>query len=133
MRGSRSIEKACSVAHVKRLFIVGGSASRLSANGSELYDLNHYPAPYDAGVRGAKNYLHEIRENTDLDWAYLSRPPNHGPMGPQGRRGTYRVGVDHPVTDATGKSEISKEDLAIALVNELEKPRIHKTRFTIGY
>ena len=37
------------------------------------------------------------------------------------------------VTDADGKSSISYDDYAIALVDELEKPQHIRARFTIGY
>jgi putative NADH-flavin reductase len=35
--------------------------------------------------------------------------------------------------DATGKSHISMEDFAIAMVDELEHPKHSCRRFTVGY
>jgi putative NADH-flavin reductase len=37
------------------------------------------------------------------------------------------------IVDADGKSHISVEDYAVAMVDELEKPAHHQERFTIGY
>ena len=35
--------------------------------------------------------------------------------------------------DANGDSDISVEDFAVAMVDELEQEKHHKERFTIGY
>jgi putative NADH-flavin reductase len=37
------------------------------------------------------------------------------------------------LVDMRGKSSISYEDYAVALVDELEKPRHVRARFTVGY
>lgn len=37
------------------------------------------------------------------------------------------------IRDASGKSSISVEDYAAAMIDELEKPVHHRERFTIGY
>jgi len=49
------------------------------------------------------------------------------------RTGTFRLGGDHLLTDANGRSWISMEDYAIAMVDELETPRHSQQRFTVGY
>jgi putative NADH-flavin reductase len=49
------------------------------------------------------------------------------------RTGKYRLGTDHIVADAKGVSRISVEDYAVAMVDEMEHPKFHRTRFTIGY
>lgn len=35
--------------------------------------------------------------------------------------------------DASGASRISMEDLAVALIDEAERPRHHRQRFTVAY
>jgi putative NADH-flavin reductase len=37
------------------------------------------------------------------------------------------------IFDSHGKSNISVEDYAVAMIDELEKPAHHRERFTIGY
>jgi putative NADH-flavin reductase len=37
------------------------------------------------------------------------------------------------LTDADGKSHVSMEDFAIAMVDELERPAHSRRRFTVGY
>ena len=131
--GARTIQAAARNAGAKRLLIVGGAASLLGPDGRQIIDSVEFPEPYVGGVRAARDYLEELRPERGIDWVFLSPPLNYGPMGPTGRRGTYRTGTDEPVTDEHGTSEISGPDLALALVDELEVPRHHQQRFTVGY
>ena len=52
---------------------------------------------------------------------------------PGERTGKFRLGGDDLVKDAQGKSRVSFEDYAVALVDELEMPAHERARFTIGY
>ena len=52
---------------------------------------------------------------------------------PGERTGRFRTGGDQPVMDADGRSRISAEDAAVALIDEAELPRFIQRRFTIGY
>jgi putative NADH-flavin reductase len=45
----------------------------------------------------------------------------------------FRIGTDQPVLGADGRSRISMEDAAVALVDEAELSRFVQRRFTIGY
>jgi len=54
-------------------------------------------------------------------------------IGPGERTGQFRLGADQLVVGADGKSSISYDDHAIALIGELEKPQRIRKRFTIGY
>ncbi|WP_229253916.1 hypothetical protein [Dyadobacter sp. NIV53] len=49
------------------------------------------------------------------------------------RRGTYRTGLDNPVFDKNGRSVLSVEDLALAIVDEIENPQFIQKRFTAAY
>ena len=66
----------------------------------------------------------------DIDWVFFS--PD-GSLEPGERTGKFRLGKDDLIVDADGKSHISVEDYAVAMVDELEKPAHHQERFTIGY
>ena len=75
--------------------------------------------------------LEWIKANVkDLDWAFVSPSMM---LGPGERTGKYRHGKDHLLTAEDGKSSISYEDLAHAILEELEHPRHHRERFTVGY
>lgn len=133
MRGSRNIQQAAKDAQVARLLVVGGAGSLYGPGGRQLFDDMSIPEPYEAGVRAARDYHAEILDEADLDWVFLSPPPNFGPMGPTTRIGRYRTGSDSPVLDHEGHSSISGRDLAIAVIDEIETPHHHRQRFTVGY
>lgn len=63
------------------------------------------------------------------NWIYLSPPAI---LEPGRRTGQYRRGTTTLITSADGASRISAEDLAVAVLDELENPRESK-HFTVGY
>ena len=66
-----------------------------------------------------------------MSWTYVSPPPLE--FHPGERTGHYRTGTDHPVTDDQGRSVLSYEDFAVAVVDEIENARFCDTRFTAAY
>ena len=52
---------------------------------------------------------------------------------PGARTGKFRLGTDTLVRDANGRSSISMEDYAVAMIDEAEKPAHVRQRFTVGY
>jgi uncharacterized protein len=133
LQGAHSIQDAAIAAGVERLIIVGGASSLYGADGRQLIESGLPPEPYGSGVRAARDYLDEIKKEDRIDWVYLSPPSECGPMGPTGRTGRYRLGGDHPVLDSDGRNSISREDLAVALADEVLHPAHHRARFTVGY
>jgi hypothetical protein len=132
-RGARSIQHAAVGAGAKRLLIIGGASSLYDENGRQLIEHGLPPEPYGSGVRAARDYLETIRGEADIDWVFLSPPADCGPVGPTGRTGNYRLGTDHPAVDDAGRNALSREDLAVAVVDEVESSRHHRARFTVGY
>ena len=45
----------------------------------------------------------------------------------------FRLGKDDLLSDSEGKSHISYEDYAVALLDEIEQPAHSRQRFTVGY
>ena len=133
LTGSRAIQSAAKDAGVARLLVVGGAASLFGDDGRQIIESMNVPEPYAGGVRAARDYHAELLTEADIDWVFLSPPPGYGPLGPTEKRGTYRTSGDTPVVDKDGHSMISGPDLALALVDELEVPRHHRQRFTVGY
>lgn len=129
LAGSRAIVAAAKAAGI-RLIIVGGAGSLHAADGSQFVDSPHFPEAYRDGARAARDALAEIRKEKGLEWSFLS-PAAH--MAPGQRTAKFRLGGDQPVLDEKGESHISVEDLAVALVNEAEKPEHTGKRFTLGY
>lgn len=68
---------------------------------------------------------------SNRNWTYLS--PSAGLVRPGERTGRFRVGGDQLLVAADGSSGISAEDLAVAILDEIEQPRHIQRRFTVGY
>jgi putative NADH-flavin reductase len=133
IRGSEAIQEAVKKAGVKRLIVIGGGGSLFIAPGVQLVDTPEFPAEYKAGALGARDFLNILKKEQDLDWTFFSPAilMNHGTSGV--RKGHYRTGLDNPVFDEKGQSVLSVEDLAMAIVDEVEKPKFLKKRFTAAY
>ena len=129
IKGSESIQQAVKQSGVKRLLTVGGAGS-LYINGAQLVDGPQFPAEYKAGATAARDYLNILKKENDLDWTFLSPAII---LHPGQRTGKSRLGTDEPVFDENGKCEISVEDMAVAIVDELENNQFIKRRFTLGY
>ncbi len=133
LNGNIAIQNGVKKSGVKRLLVIGGAGSLFIAPGLQLVDSPEFPADWKAGASSARDYLNIIKNENELDWTFLS-PSIEMYNGNGGvRLGTYRTGLDTPVYDESGKSFISVEDLAIAIVDELENPQFIRKRFTVGY
>lgn len=118
-----------------RLGVVGGASSlRISANGPRLIDTPEFPAEYKAEALSQTRVLDALSEiRADVDWFYLSPPPDFGAHTPGERTGHYRLGGDVLLTDPNGESTIGGDDYAIAFLDEIDKPTHRRQRFTIAY
>ena len=130
LRGARSILAGVKRSGVRRLLFVGGAGSLLVAPGVQLVDTPEFPAEWKAGALAAREALNLFRTERDLEWTFLS-PPIHVDHGP--RTALYRTGRDAPIYGANQNSHISVGDLAIAVVDEVERPQHVRQRFTVGY
>jgi putative NADH-flavin reductase len=117
-------------AHVKRLIIVGGAGSLEISPGVQLVDTPDFPAEYKPGALAHREALKLYQKEKDIDWTYLSPAAE---IYPGERTGKFRTGKDQLITDANGKSSISMEDYAAAVLDELENPLHIRERFTVGY
>ena len=104
----------------------------------------HFPAdlsgfretPPDANLKADYNGrfklagYNRIQQEQAIDWTFLSPSVF---FGPGERTGNFRLGKDELLSDADGKSHISYEDYAIALLDEIEQPKHSRQRFTVGY
>jgi len=115
---------------VRRFLVVGGAASLEIAPGQLLLVAPHFPPAYKAEASAAKAFLDAIRAVNDLDWTVLSPSAF---FGPGERTGKFRFSTNALLTAADGKSSISYEDFALAMFDEIEKPRHIRGRFTVGY
>lgn len=133
MAGTRAIVAATKAAGIKRYIVIGGAGSLYLPDGSQLVDAADFPAAIFNGANAARDALNELKKETSLDWTQLSPPPAFHPGGPSERTGHYRTGSDYPLASSDGPGTISAADLAIAVVDELEKPQHIGQRFTIAW
>jgi putative NADH-flavin reductase len=63
-------------------------------------------------------------------WTYIS--PDAGRIRSGERTGRYRVGGDQILPPRPGAEDLSAEDLAVALVDEIEVSRHLQRRFAVG-
>ncbi len=136
---ARSLLKALETHPRTRLIVIGGAGSLEVEPGvvrADSDDLLHptleqvgLPRTYAAAVRGHREALRVLQTSNRL-WTYFSPAES---ITPGERTARFRIGGDQPVLDADGRSHISAEDAAVALLDESELPRFVQRRFTIGY
>ncbi|WOE42990.1 NAD(P)-dependent oxidoreductase [Acinetobacter chinensis] len=133
MQGSHNILNAAKATDVKRLLIVGGAGSLYIAPGEQLIDSPNFPKEIYNGANGARVLLDELKQEHDLNWTMISPPIAFSIHHPGTRTGQYRLGTDSPLMDGDQPGTISAPDLAVALIDELEKGQFIKERFTVAY
>lgn len=117
-----------------RLGYIGGASSLLTEEGGpRLWDVSkdHVPDEVRPEVQTGLDTLALLEESPEsLDWFYVSPPEEFGSWLGTPSRGRYTLGGDVLLRDAEGKSTISADDLALAILDEIEKPAHHRKRFT---
>jgi putative NADH-flavin reductase len=130
VKGSSAIINGVKKAGVKRLLFVGGAGSLEVRPGVQSVDLPGFPAEYKQGALATREALTMLRQETSLEWSFLSPSAD---LFPGQRTGQFRLGTDQLLKDANGESRISVQDYAMAMIDELEKPNHIRRRFTVGY
>jgi len=115
---------------VKRCLFVIGAGSLLRQDGR-----THFEHMAEKGIqpptsKPAALAFEEMKKANDLDWTAISPAAS---IQPGERTGKFRLGLDHLIEDDEGESRISREDFAIAILDELEMPRHLRKRFTAAY
>jgi putative NADH-flavin reductase len=131
VQAARALIEGLSSAGVDRLLVVGGAGSLLTPDGVRLIDQPGFPEHVKPFSMAQVDALEIYRSAAaGLRWTFLS-PADE--IEPGERTGRFVLGDDEAVYDANGRSHISMEDYAVALVDELETPRHLGRRFTLGY
>ncbi|WP_040793619.1 NAD(P)-dependent oxidoreductase [Nocardia paucivorans] len=114
-----------------RILVVGGAAPlRIPDHPERLVidDPNYVPDTIRP-IASASVVQLEVCRARPGNWVYLSPPVI---LEPGKRTGKYRRGTTTLVTDASGASRISAEDLAVAVLDELENPS-EERHFTVAH
>jgi len=124
-----------------RLIVVGGGASLEVSPGVQALDVDGFaeqllstlglPAEY-VNVMLAHREAINVYRLSDRYWTYLS--PSAGSIASGPRPGRFRIGGDQLLVAPDGSiSDMSAEDVAVAVIDEAELPRHIQRRFTVGY
>jgi uncharacterized protein len=123
-----------------RLIVIGGAGSLEVAPGKRVVDVDGFAESLPGSLGVPVDYVHVVRAHvealnlyrlSDRHWTYVS--PSAGLVQPGKRTGRFRVGGDQLLVREDGTSDISADDLAVAVLDEIELPRFVQRRFTVGY
>jgi hypothetical protein len=115
---------------VKRFVSVGGAGSLEVKAGIQFVDTPEFPEIYLKGAQITRDFYELVRKDKELDWTIVTPSAE---LVPGERTGQYRIGHDNLLFNNTGKSTVSVEDLAHAMLEEIENPQFIRKRFTVGY
>ena len=130
VRGTTTIIAAVKKAGVKRVLWVGGAGGLEIKPGVQSVDTPEFPKDWKQGSLATREALNLLRKESGLDWSYLSPSAD---LAPGQRTGKFRLGTDQLLVDAKGESKISTQDYAVAMIDEVERPKHIRRRFTVGY
>lgn len=129
LKGASAIVTAAKAAK-RWLLVVGGAGSLEIAPGVQLVDTPDFPAAWKQGALAARDGLTALREESTLDWRFVSPPVF---LEPGEKRGGYRLGGDQVLFSGDKPAGITVGDLADGVLNEAEQPAHLRQRFTLGY
>ncbi|CAI1673373.1 TPA: NAD(P)-dependent oxidoreductase [Serratia fonticola] len=129
-KGAQQILAAVKQSAVKRLLYVGGAGSLEVAPGVELVDTPQFPENIRPGALAVRDLRNVLKKETQLDWTYLSPAAL---LEPGKRTGQFRLGTTQLLMKGDAPANISVEDLAVAIIDEVEKPQFIKAQFTAAY
>jgi putative NADH-flavin reductase len=115
---------------VPRYIAMGGTGSLEVSPGQQFVDAPDFPEIYLAVGRSTRDYYEKLKKEEDLNWTVVVPSLD---LVPGERTGNYRIGHDNMLVNEEGRSTISVEDLAHAMLDEIEHPKHIRKRFTVGY
>lgn len=116
---TKSLLRALKEARVRRFLMVGGAGNLEVAPGIPIVDTPHFPPQWLSHGLAHKEAFAVLRQS-DLDWTSVSPAAL---IEPGKRTGKFRLSGNTFMADDSGRSGISAEDYAVAVVDELEHPR----------
>lgn len=132
--GVQTIHNAVKEAKVKRLIVIGGAGTLYIKPGLQLVDSPDFPEFIKPGATAVRDYFENtLRIEESFAWTYFSPAMEMNPQNPGKRTGHFRLGTNAPVYDSECRSRVSVEDVAVAIVDEVENEQFINKQFTIGY
>lgn len=110
-----------------RWIAVGGAGSLYVASDLMLKDSDGFPEEYKGVANGMYEGLDFLKKEAISNWSYFSPAAI---FEPGDKTGAYKLGLEELLTDSNGKSYISMEDYALAMIDVIEQNLYQKTRFS---
>lgn len=130
-KAAKALLEGTRKAGVRRLVVVGGAGSLSVGPATRLVDSPQFPEAYRPEAMEHVDALQVYRsQGQGVDWTFVSPPAM---VSPGKRTGKYQRGEDNLLVDKTGQSQISAEDYAVALVDELERGENKGRRMTVAW
>lgn len=127
-----SLLNAHATAGVRFLMVGGAGCLHVPGrDGRYLADDPHW-VPADIHIqalaRSAIDQLVACQQHSTADWTYITPSAVMEP----GLRGSYRTGADQLLVGPDGHSYLSMEDMAVAVLDEVEHPAHKRQQFTVA-
>lgn len=121
-----------------RMFVVGGARTTLDRERGvpyfKLEDAGQVTEVEGASVTvsmiGHAMALDYLRSADDIVWTFVAPPLS---LNPGERTGEFRVGPGIVMRDSDGENAVSMEDLAVAIIDEIEARQFLRSRMTAAY
>lgn len=116
-----------------RLIHIGGSGSLEVEPGvlfAEKLPTIILPKGLEVEILGQILALEFFGKVDDVNWTYIT-PPKSFTNGP--RTGEYRIGGDRALEDDRGRTRISRNDFAVAVIDEVESGSHPRQRISVAY
>lgn len=113
-------------AHHARFFVVGGFGSLRPLGGVPRFvDGDDFEEAYKPEALELASVLDFLKTDAPegLDWLYISPAATFGAFNPGAKTGNYTIAGEVAVFDKNGESNLSSQDLALAIVDEIVTPK----------
>ena len=131
VEAARGLLEGLSLAGVPRLVVAGGAGNLRGPSGERLLDTPSFHEEWKPEAIAQAQALAVYQQaDTDVNWCYVSPGAL---LEPGERTGSYRLGEDRLLVDENGRSRITMEDLAIAMLDEAENQAHSRKRFTVAH
>lgn len=118
---------------IKKLITIGGAGSLLTSDGKMVMDTEGFNPDWRPIAEAHRKALSIYKNMSDFKFAWINVSPA-AMISPDEKAGKYRIGTDeHLLTDSEGKSYISAEDFASAVVDLIHNDDIKNQRITLAY
>lgn len=118
-----------------RFIVIGGFMSTRPAPGEPRLIEGDVPEEYRVEAQAGFDAFTWLSRSApaDLDWLYVSPAGEYGSWVPGERTGSYRTSGDVSLVDEAGRSVIGGADFALAVVDEIDTPTVHRGQIHFAY